>query len=71
MRAPQAVFGAAVVVTLSMVPQLAEAGPCSSDIAELETTVQFSGKSAWRTRPAISQRSIAPTVNAGIGEMGR
>jgi hypothetical protein len=44
MRASQAVFGAAVVVTLSMVPQLAEAGPCSSDIAELETTVQFSGK---------------------------
>ena len=45
MKASQGLFGAAVVVTLLMVPQLAKAGPCSSDIAELETTVQqFSGK---------------------------
>jgi hypothetical protein len=56
MRASHAVFGAAVVVTLSMVPQHAEAGPCSSDIAELETTVQqFSGKALG----GLDQQSVS------------
>ena len=40
MRASLAFFAAAVVVAFSTVPQFAEAGPCSSDIAELETTIQ-------------------------------
>jgi hypothetical protein len=52
-----------------MVPQLAEAGPCSSDIAELVTTIQQPSVKALRT--AISQCSTAPPVNAGIREAGR
>ena len=45
MRASPAFFLAATAVVLSM-PQLAEAGPCSSDIAELEKTVQQPGVEA-------------------------
>ncbi len=46
MRASQAFFVATVAVVFSMVQQFAEAGPCSSDIAELETTIQQPGVTA-------------------------
>jgi hypothetical protein len=43
MRASHAFFSAAIAVMCSMAPQFAQAGPCSSDIAELETTIQQPG----------------------------
>lgn len=43
MRASQAFFWTAVAVVVSIAPQFAEAGPCSSDIAELETAIQLPG----------------------------
>ena len=43
MRASRAFFLGAVAVVFSMAPQFAEAGPCSSDIAELETAIQQPG----------------------------
>jgi hypothetical protein len=39
-------FVAALAVACSVAPQVAEAGPCSSDIAELETTIQQPGVKA-------------------------
>jgi hypothetical protein len=42
MRASQA-FLAAAAIAFALAPQLAEAGPCSSDIAELETAIQQPG----------------------------
>jgi hypothetical protein len=46
MQASQPFLLAAVAVVLSMAPRLAEAGPCSSDIAALETTLQQPGVEA-------------------------
>jgi hypothetical protein len=46
MQASQALPLAAVAVVLSMAPRIAEAGPCSSDIAALETAIQQPGVEA-------------------------
>ena len=47
MRASQAIFlAAALAVACSVAPQVAEAGPCGSDIAELERTIQQPGVKA-------------------------
>jgi hypothetical protein len=43
MRASQSFFSATIAVVCSMAPQFAEASPCSSDIAELETAIQQPG----------------------------
>jgi hypothetical protein len=43
MRTNRSCFLAVMTVALTMVPQFADAGPCSSDIAELETTVHLPG----------------------------
>jgi hypothetical protein len=40
-------FLAAAAVAFSIAPQLGAAGPCSSDIAELETAIQQSGENAF------------------------
>jgi hypothetical protein len=56
MRASQALFSAAAtVVAFSIVPQLAEAGPCSSDIAELEITIQ---RSSVRALGELEQQPV-------------
>ena len=56
MRASQALFSAAAtVVAFSTVPQLAEAGPCSSDIAELGITIQ---RSSVRTLGELEQQPV-------------
>jgi hypothetical protein len=43
MRKPQSCLLVAMTVVLATVPQLAEAGPCSSDIADLETDIHLPG----------------------------
>jgi hypothetical protein len=43
---PAIFFVASLAVACSVAPQVAEAGPCSSDIAELETTIQQPGVKA-------------------------
>jgi hypothetical protein len=43
MRKSQSLFSVMIAVILAMAPQLAEAGPCSSDIADLETTLRQPG----------------------------
>jgi hypothetical protein len=43
MRKFQSTSSAVIVVVLAMASQLAEAGPCSSDIADLETTLRQPG----------------------------
>jgi hypothetical protein len=60
MRTSQAFFLAAATVAFSIAPQLGEAGPCSGDIAELETTVQQPGGKALG---APGQ----PSVNVQLG----
>ena len=46
MRMSEALCLAATAITFSITPQLGEAGPCSSDIAGLETTIQRPGVTA-------------------------
>ena len=43
MRKPQVCLLVAITVVLATVPRLAEAGPCSSDIAVLETAILLPG----------------------------
>jgi hypothetical protein len=43
LRVSQAFFSDAIAVVCSMAPQFAEAGPCTSDIAELKTAIQQPG----------------------------
>jgi hypothetical protein len=55
MQTSQAFFLAAAAVAFSIAPQLGEAGPCSIDIAELETTIQQPGVKALA---ALGQPSV-------------
>jgi hypothetical protein len=55
------IFLAAAAVAFSIAPQLGEAGPCSSDIAELETAIQQPGVKALG---ALEQ----PSVNVQLGQ---
>jgi len=43
MRKSKSTCFAVIAVVLAIMPQFAEAGPCASDIAELETTIQQPG----------------------------
>jgi hypothetical protein len=56
MQASQAFFLAAAAVVLSMAPQLAEAGPCSGGIAELEKTIPQPGVEALA---GLGQQSVS------------
>jgi len=56
MRASQAFCSVAMAVACSMAPQFAEAGPCSSDIAELETAVQQPSANPLSGHPQLSQQ---------------
>jgi hypothetical protein len=68
MRASQTVFLAAAAVVLSMAPQLVEAGPCSSDIAELETTIQRPGVEALS---GLGQQSVSAKLSQSTPESAR
>jgi hypothetical protein len=43
---PNPISSVVIAVMLAMLPQVAKAGPCASDIAELETTLQQPGVEA-------------------------
>lgn len=55
MRAGASVFTVLMAVVLTMLPRFAEAGPCSSDIADLETATRLFGG----CRPAGQERRSA------------
>ena len=57
MRKPRLSIPALIAVALALMPQFAEAGPCSSGIAELESAVQLFGENA-------SARPERQSVNA-------
>src|SRR5271163_2663224 len=43
MRKSRSIFSVAIALALAMAPTIAEAGPCSGGIAELETAAQLFG----------------------------
>ena len=59
MRKPGLSFLALIAVVLGLMPQFAKAGPCRSDIAELESAVQLFGESA-STRPERQSVNAQP-----------
>jgi hypothetical protein len=64
MRKSQLSFSVVIAAALVMAPQFAEAGPCSSDIAELETAIQQPGVNllSGPGRQSVDpQRSHQPT----------
>jgi hypothetical protein len=67
---PNPISSVAITVVLAMLPQVAKAGPCASDIAELETTLQQPGIEAVG---APSQLSIAaePGLRSTSGVAGQ
>jgi hypothetical protein len=62
MRASQAFFSAAIAVVCSMAPQFAEAGPCSSDIAELEIAIQQPSANPLSGPPQLRQQPTPELV---------
>jgi hypothetical protein len=63
MRKNQSCFFVAMTVALAMVPRLSEAGPCSSDIADLETTIHQPGVEALG-EPEQQSASVPPNLPA-------
>jgi hypothetical protein len=59
MRKPQSYFLVVMTVALATVPRLAEAGPCSSDIADLETAIHLP-RLEPRGGPERQSTSVAP-----------
>ena len=68
MQASHAFFLAAAAVVLSMAPQLAEAGPCSGDIAELERTIQQPGVEALA---GLGQQSVSAKLSQSTSGSAR
>ena len=64
MRTSRAFFSVAVIVVFLMAPRLAEAGPCSNNIAELETAIHQPGANplsgpGWQTvNPQLSRQPM-------------
>ena len=59
MPKPQSCLLVALTVVLATVPSLAEAGPCSSDIADLETAIHLPGLGPLRV-PERQSTGIPP-----------